>query len=169
MNKLVRSNLFRFFGLLLLQVIVLDKFYLQGLASPYIYILFIILLPVNISRSLALVLAFLLGIGEDMFSNTGAIHAAATVMVAFVRPYVFKILSPALGYEDIVTPSIKKPGVVWFLLYAAILVCVHNLMLFSLEIFSFSHILFAFLKIIMSSAITMVLIIIYEFLFYSAD
>ena len=78
--------------LILVQVLVLNNMNLGGYLNPYIYVLFLLLLPANINRSLLLIIAFITGLTIDYFGNTLGLHAAASVFLAFLRPGVINLL-----------------------------------------------------------------------------
>ncbi len=90
MNSIVGINTARFILLVLLQVLVLNHINFLGYINPYIYILFIILYPVKNNSSLFIFLSFLLGLCVDIFSDSGGVHAAASVTIAFLRPGFLK-------------------------------------------------------------------------------
>ena len=77
MNSLNISNIIRFFGLIVAQVLIFNHINFTGTINPYPYILFVLLYPVNNNRTLFIFLSFLLGLTVDMFSDSGGIHAAA--------------------------------------------------------------------------------------------
>jgi len=111
MNSAVLANIFRFILLLAVQIIIFNNMNFLGYISPYPYILFIILYPVNGNKSGLLLASFFLGLIMDMFSNSGGIHTTACVVLAYYRPYLFKF-SFGLSYEyqtiklnDVVTPE----------------------------------------------------------------
>ena len=87
----VLQNIFRFILLVLFQVLVLNNIQFLGYINPYLYILFILSLPVQMPRWFLLVLAFILGLSIDIFSNTLGMHAFATVFVAFFREGIIKL------------------------------------------------------------------------------
>ncbi|NIG52907.1 rod shape-determining protein MreD [Chitinophaga sp. Cy-1792] len=167
MSILLR-NIIRFVLLLLIQVFVLNKILIHQLVSPYLYMLFILVLPFNLPRPALMVLGFLMGISLDMFMNTMGVHAAACVFIAYLRPFIINILSPQGGFETTQkTPSMTSMGVSQFMIYAAILVFLHHAVYFTLEVFSFANPLYLLLKIILSSAASLFLILLYEMLFFS--
>ena len=85
------QNIFSFIVLILLQVLVLNNVQFLGFLNPYIYILFILSLPVKFPRWITLILGFVLGLIIDIFSNTIGIHAFATVLIAFFRAGIIKL------------------------------------------------------------------------------
>jgi len=91
MNNLYLKNSIRFVLLVLFQVLVLDQVHFGGYVIPYVYIIFILLLPFDIPKSLLLILAFGAGLTIDFFGNTLGLHTAALVMLAFARPGVLRL------------------------------------------------------------------------------
>lgn len=159
---------FRFLVLIALQVVILNNVQLSGFINPYLYVLFILLLPVKFPRIPALVLGFITGITVDMFTNTLGIHAAATVAMTFARPFVLNLFAPRDGYEAEAVPNIKDFGLNWFLVYASVLVFIHHLVLFYAEVFRISEFFSTLLRVFLSSVITLLLILIIQFLFGKA-
>ena len=156
----------RFFFLIFLQALVLNHIYLGGLINPYLYIYFILLLPFSVPGWMLLVSAFLLGAGVDLFTNTLGLNAAACVLMAFFRPMVINLVSSDPNSLIGETPSLRNQGVKWFVYYAAILTLIHHFALFYLEVFRFSEFLLTFLRVILSAAFTMMLIMISEYLLF---
>lgn len=164
-NEIIK-NLFRFVILVLVQVLVLKNIELGMYLNPFLYVLFILMLPFETPKALVLVLSFVTGITIDMFYDTPGMHAAASVFMGFCRPSVLKLFSPRDGYEFGTKPTIQYLGVPWFISYAGILVVLHHLVLFYIEAFRFSDFLFTLLRALTSSASTLVLVIVSQFLFY---
>jgi rod shape-determining protein MreD len=168
MSELLK-NIIRFMLLILLQVFVLNRIMVQGYAIPYLYMLFILLLPFDMPRWGLLICGLLLGLSLDMFTNTPGMHAAACVVMAYFRPFVMNVLSPQGGFETVkVTPSTSTMGWVPFMMYAAILTLIHHVVYFSLEIFDFHNLLFLLLKILLSALASIILVLVYEMLFSPA-
>lgn len=167
MSILLR-NIIRFGLLLLLQVFVLNKILVHQLVSLELYMLFVLLLPFNMPRPALMLMGLFMGLSLDMFMNTMGIHAAACVFMAYLRPFVINILSPQGGFETTQkTPSMTSMGISQFLIYAAILVLLHHVLLFILEVFGFGNLLYMLMKIVLSTAASLFLIILYELLFFS--
>ncbi len=158
----------RFIGLIFLilfQVLVLNKLNVSTYIHPYVYPMFIILLPFGIPKWVLLPLAFLAGISIDMFSNTGGMHAAACVFIAFIRPGLIKAYTPVTGYESITKPSISELGVLWFALFTATIILIHHTIYYLLQVWWMKDIGYLLLKIFLSASISTLLIVIFAFLF----
>ncbi|WP_300976649.1 rod shape-determining protein MreD [Flavobacterium sp.] len=155
MNSTLIVNFFRFIALLAIQIVVFNNMNFYGYISPFPYILYIILYPVNGNKSTLLASSFMLGLIMDMFTNSGGVHATACLILAYYRPYIFKF-SFGLSYEyqtvklnDVLTPERFS-----FLLISILL---HHIILFTLEAFEFSFILDVALRTLLSTVFTLLL------------
>ncbi len=157
-------NVFRFVLLVFLQLFVLNNIQFSGFVNPYLYVLFILLLPFETPGWLLLVLAFILGLVIDVASVTVGYHTMATVLMAYFRFHLLRFIAPHDGYEPGMSPTIQSLGLAWFLKYTSILVLSHHLVLFWVESFSFNDFLPATLRALASSIFTILLILIYQFL-----
>ena len=163
-NTIIR-NILRFFVLVLVQVLIVKNIELGRFINPFVYVLFILMLPFETPKWLLLLASFFLGITIDMFYDTSGMHAAACVVMGYIRPGVLKLFSPRDGYEFGTQPSIQYLGIPWFLSYAGILVVIHHLILFYIEIFRFSEFFSTFFRVIVSSIFTLLLVVISQYLF----
>jgi hypothetical protein len=159
-------NILRFFTVILLQVLLLDNVQMSGYLSPYFYIIFIILLPFEVPNWLLLSLAFILGFSIDLFNGTPGMHAAASVFIAFMRPFTLKNFSPRDGYESGTFPRVHYYGIEWFTKYTLILVLSHHFFLFFIEAFRFSDIFYTLFRIILNSILTSIIIVLSQFFIY---
>ncbi len=169
MNSILIKNIVRFIVLVLIQVFVLNNIRINGYINPYIYVLFILMLPFETKGWVLLVSSFFLGLSIDMFSHTLGMNAAAAVFMAFCRPVVIRLLSGSKGIEPGMQPGIKDMGFRWFFLYAFILILIHHLLLFYLEVFRLNEFLDTFYRALMSTAASLVLILLVQYLFIQRD
>jgi hypothetical protein len=162
-SRTVFFNILRFFFLIFFQGLILNHVNLGGYINPYFYIYFILLLPFSTSRWILLLLSFILGLGIDFFTNTIGLNAAACVLMAFARPFVISAISS--GPESLIgdTPSLRSQGLKWFLYYSIILILVHHVSLFYLEVFRLSEFFATFFRVLLSSAFTLLLVLISEY------
>jgi len=165
MNNLLFKNALRFFILVIIQIFLLNQIRLGGYINPYLYVLFILLLPFETPRWLLLILAFVLGLIIDIFSGTMGMHTAASVLMAFARPGVLKMIATKAQYESGVKPGIQDMGFPWFFSYAGLLIFIHHFLLFYIEVFRFSEFFTTFFRIILSSIVTLALVILSQYLF----
>ena len=155
-------NLARFILLLAAQVVIFNNFNFMGYINPFPYILFIILFPVNGNKYALLGASFLLGITMDLFCNSGGVHATACLLLAFVRPSLFKF-SFGLSYEyqtvrlnDVLTPERFS--------FIFLSVVIHHLTLFVLEVFTFEFLWDIILRTIISTLFTIIICILLIYL-----
>jgi hypothetical protein len=157
--------LIRFIILTLIQVLILNNLQLPGVFNPYIYPLFLLLLPIKMPQWILLLVGFAAGLTIDLFSNTMGMHAAASVLLCYMRPQVLKLVEPSGGYEQTDKPSLSYMGFRWFATYASILVVIHHLFFFFLETLEFGQFGFMLLKIVLSTLLSLALIFLTEFFF----
>ncbi len=173
MNSTIK-NILRFCIILLLQVIILNKITLRWWSEPsnfpifipYVYPLFILLLPFETAVPFLLIIGFVLGITVDTFMNTAGMHACATVLIAYLRTNVLSALLPRnLSEYAGQHPSIRTMGWMPFLVYSTFLILLHHIVFFSIELWNFSNMGFLILKILASAVTSMLFIIVYLLLF----
>ncbi len=165
MNNLAANNIIRFFSLVIIQVLILNSVQVSGYINPYLYVLFILLLPFNTPKWLVLTSAFAIGILIDMFSYSYGMHAAASVLMAFCRPLVISFASGKHEIDHEIQPSIIDFGFKWFLLYSSLLIFIHHFAYFFLEEFTFRYFFSSLFKIIINVIITLILVIMSQYLF----
>lgn len=162
MNSTLFTNTFRFVLLLALQIIVFNNMNLLGYVSPFPYLLFIILFPVNGNKSALLAASFLLGIIMDLFSNSGGTHATACILLAYVRPTLFKFaFGLSYEYQTIRLNDVLTLQRFTFILLAVI---IHHFTLFLLEAFQLSFILDTLLTALLSTLFTTLICIVIIYL-----
>jgi len=166
MLRLLANNIIRFLVVILIQVLILNNIMLHGYLNPYFYIIFILLLPFETPRWLLLVAGFALGISVDLFANTLGMHTAATVFIAFLRPWGLSIFAPRDGYEPETLPTVHFYGLTWFVSYALVLTFLHHLVLFYIEVFHFQEFFSTFLRVFLSTLLTASTIILSQFFIF---
>jgi rod shape-determining protein MreD len=155
---------FVYFALLvLLQIFVLNNIQLSGYINPMIYILFILLLPFEISGWLLLLLGFATGLTIDMFMNTLGMHSSATIAMAYARPHVISFLSQRVDADYKGAPTMKVTGLQWYVRYTVTLVFIHHFFLFFIETLSFIHFLPTLWRIIVSTLITSSVVLLVQY------
>ena len=167
------TNVFRFISLVALQVLILKRINIGGdsfnYISIFVYPLFIFLLPLRTPKAAILLLAFTMGLVIDMFYDSPGVHASAMVFIGFIRPFILNRIEPRGGYNPNYSPTKKRMGFSWFLRYSAILLFVHLLFYFSVEIFNFALFGDVIIRTISSFVISMIFIIILIFIFDPTD
>ncbi len=167
MNSTLK-NILRFFALVLVQVLFINHIKIGGYVNPYVYPLFILLLPIGYSKAGLLFLAFLSGLSVDLFMGTPGLHAGATTLMAFCRPAIIKLVSGNPNNDLHKEPNFNNMGFDWWLRYSLVLMTVHALTLFLLESFTFTLFWQALLRTLISLPISIFLITIILYLFSSS-
>ncbi len=163
MNSTVLINILRFITLLFAQALVFNKVDVFGYAFCYPYILFILLYPVNGNRHLLLLLSFILGLGVDSLLNTGGPHATACLVLAYLRPTLFKF-SFGLSYEY-QTIKINDRISADRITFIVLSIVIHHLVLYLLEEFRWSLIVEALFRTLCTGILTLIVSIITIYLF----
>jgi rod shape-determining protein MreD len=161
-NSVIRYFII-FIILMFLQVMLFNNIQFSGYINPYVYLMLILLLPVEIPSWLLLIISFITGLTVDFFSGTPGMHASASVLAGFSRPYALRIISPRDGYEPGATPSMEIYGFRWFLLYTVTIVLIHHFALFYMEVFRFTDFFRTFLRVILSSIFSTIFILLAEY------
>jgi hypothetical protein len=167
MNRRFVGNIIRFIVLALAQIYVFNKIQVSGYINPQVYILFILMLPFEISGFWLLTFAFTMGLTIDFFQHTPGLHASASVILAFLRPGVIRLVGKKDDMESWQYPNVRDAGSMWFLAYTIILVFLHHLFLFYFEVFRFSEFFTTLLKVAINTVLTSLIIMMIQFLFYS--
>ena len=139
---------------------------LYNLATPYLYILFIMLLPFDTPNVLLFILAFLMGLTIDAFYDTPGLHAAASVVLALVRILFISITVQKEGFDNEPEPTLSIMGFRWFFTYALVLTLFHHFFLFNLEVFRISDIRYTLSRFVLSSLFTVFLMLVIGLLFF---
>jgi hypothetical protein len=163
MNRSGIIVVFYFIIYLLVQVMLFKQIVLFNTAFCFLYVVFILLLPIE-TNSLALMgLAFLLGFFVDVFYDSLGLHAMSLVLVAYLRNYWLGTITPQGGYDAGEGPTLAVNGLQWFMVYALPLVFVHHFVLFFTEAGGFGIFWFTMQKVITSLIFTMTVILFLQY------
>lgn len=153
---------------ILIQVVFLKNLVLFDMAFCFVYIAFILMLPIQISSTSLILAGFASGLVIDVFYDTLGINAAATTFIAFLRPVWMRLIPPRVGYEDINMPTLKTFGFSWFLLYSLPLIFIHHMVIFYMEAGGFFMFFFTLSKVIFSTIFTFLIVVLAQYMFYKA-
>lgn len=156
-NGLLR-HLGYFVLFMVIQITIMNNINFWGYINPYIYVMFILLLPFDIKGWALLILAFGTGLLVDMFSDTQGMHAAACVLMAFARPAVINMITSRTDFDPGSIPQISLLGTRWVIIYSLTLILLHHTLLFFLEIFRFSDFFLTIGRILASSGFTFIMV-----------
>lgn len=154
-----------FVVMVLLQVLIFNQIHLGGFLNPFLYVLFILLLPLSTPRYLVLLLSFAMGMTIDWFSNSPGLHASASVLMGYMRSPVIGLISQKESDQSDY-PGLRQTGWSWFLTYSVMLVLIHHFFLFFVEVFSFENFFRTLMRSFASSIFTLVMIILSQFIMF---
>lgn len=147
--------------LIILQVFLLNHIHMFGIATPLLYVYFILLFPRNYPQWSAMLWAFAIGLTLDAFNNTPGVTAASLTLIAALQPFAIR---PFLSRESSETliPGMRTLGVFNFIVYIFVLTTIHIFTFFSLEMFSFFNLIEWAECAGASTALTILLILVIE-------
>jgi len=154
----------RFVLLILLQVLLLNRISLFGLATPVLYGYFLLKLPMGRNPFFVIISAFLMGLMIDIFLNTPGMNAAAITIVAALRKPVMDLFFEKEEYDEFIPGIYTATGP--FVRFTIFMVLLHLTLLFFIESFTLFNLTSTLLRMITSSVITILLIVTLDSLFY---
>jgi rod shape-determining protein MreD len=167
MSELVK-NIIRFTLFIAVQFFVLFQIKpLHQFIVPYLYFLYILWLPFNTPRLGLTFTGFVFGMALDYFTKTPGLHAAACTLIAYVRPFLIGILISQEGADqNYKSPSVTSMGFAPYATYVVILTLLHHTYLVFLEWLDFGSFWFFLGKVLGTTGISLLLIVLTELLFY---
>ncbi len=150
-----------FVTFVLVQAIVLGRIHLFGVATPLLYIYFVVQFPRNFPKWAGLLWGFFMGFFIDMFTNTPGLAAASLTLIAAIQPYYLELFLSRDTAEDM-KPALSTMGFTRYVYYVVPQVLLFCLLFFTLEHLSFFNLTHWALCILGSSVITLVLIFTFE-------
>ncbi|MEZ0485567.1 hypothetical protein [Fibrella aquatica] len=148
---------------IILQILFVRNLVLFDYGFCFVYVACILLMPNEISQTWLLLLAFATGVIIDTFYNTLGIHAAATVLMTYVRPLIIRVQMSQRIQESRVIFTLQELGFGEFFKYVFVLVLIHHAALFLIEAGSLSLIVPTLLRTLASALFTTVSIILIQF------
>jgi hypothetical protein len=152
--------------LLLAQVFILKNMMLFDSAFCFAYILVLLLISIEVNGVIQMIMAFFIGLFIDLFYHTPGLHAAASVLVVFVKVYWIALIVPSGGYETASKLNIHNQGIEWFLTYSYPLILIHSITLLFLEAAGVAFFWSTLLKAFYTSLFTLAMVLIIQYLFY---
>ncbi len=156
--------LFRLVLLLLAQILIFSNINFSSFVNPYIFPLFILLMPFETPRWLLMVIGFGAGLALDVFLGSIGMHAAACLLIAYLRPFLINVITPK-GTEFEISPNVYAQGVTWFIVYLGATMFVYLTFYFLLEAATFLNFFLLLVKIFFSVLVSVIFMLIFLFLF----
>lgn len=151
-----------FVVLVVAQAVVFNRLDLFSVALAFVFIYFIIKLPITLSASWVMLLSFLLGVSVDIFSDTPGMNALACTCLGGCRRTVMRLYVPR---EDDVMhriPSSRTLGGAVFSKYVVTMSLTYCILVFCIEAFTFFRPLMLMAKIVASTLLTSLIILLLD-------
>ncbi len=165
MSRSIVVQVLVFFIYLFFQVIILKNAVMFHVAFCFLYVGYLLLMPVENNPLILMALGFVMGFSVDVFYDSLGLHALASVLLMYVRNYWLAGLTPQGGYDANALPSVANNGVQWFITYALPLIFLHHAVLFYTEAGGFDYFWHTLIKVITSTAYTLLVMLIVEYVF----
>jgi hypothetical protein len=165
MNRSTIIQAISFFIYLFFQVLILKNSVLFGTAFCFLYIAYLLLLPVETNPLWLMLVGFFMGFFIDMFYDSLGLHALSCVLIMYLRNVWLARLTPQGGYDNSAVPAVAASGLQWFLTYSIPLVLLHHSVLFFTEAGGFQYFWFTLWKVLCSTVYTTIVILIVQYLF----
>lgn len=159
-------NIFRLALLLLAQILIFSNINFSSFINPYIFPLFILLLPFETPRWVLMLFGMFSGLLLDYFLGSTGMHAAAGLLIGYMRPFLINIITPK-GTEFEISPNVYAQGIAWFIVYLGITMFIYLTLYFFVEAATFLNFFFMLLKIFLSTVVSVIFMLIFLFLFSS--
>jgi hypothetical protein len=166
MNQIIK-HIIRFVVLVIFQSLILNQLEIGFGIQLMIYPLLIVLLPFELGTVYLLFIAFFMGMAIDSISNTYGLHTSSLLLIAYLRPQIFKMFAPRDGYDNLKEGNIYEMGPRWFISVFGLMLFIHHLWFFTLEIFRFNDILFILQKTLLSLPLSFLICLLTQALFVS--
>ena len=157
MTKNAFISLLLFVLMVFLQIIC-NRICIFNMAVPFVFIYFILRLPLTLSINWVMTLSFLIGFVVDIFSNTLGMFSMSCVILAVFRKPIFSLFYPREDELTIPIPSIRTLGVGNYIKYMFTLTALFCTCIYIIQLFTFSNIMLTLLRIIGSSIISAIIL-----------
>jgi hypothetical protein len=165
MNRFGVFQIALFVVYLLVQVVVLKNAVFFHTAFCFLYIGYLLRLPVETNHMALIGVGFGMGLLVDVFYDSLGLHTMACVLIMYLRPYWLSLLTPQGGYDSGAMPGIGQFGLQWYLVYATPLVVLHLSVLFFTEAGGFEYFWITVGKIGASALYTLLVLVMVDVFF----
>jgi rod shape-determining protein MreD len=155
------KRLLFFLLLCLAQVLVLNRIQLFNMATPLLYVNFVLTFPLGYPKWGILLWSFAMGVIIDTFSNTPGLACASLTLLGCIQPYLIQLFIPQ-DADETMEISIKTLGMGKFFTYSLMSVFVFCLVFYSLEAFNFFNWQHWLGCIVGSTIVTMMLVMAFQ-------
>lgn len=146
------------FLLMVFLQVVCNRICLFNIAVPFVFVYFILRLPMSLSVNWVMTLSFLIGLVVDIFSNTYGMYAMSSTIIGALRKPIFTLFYPREDEMSNSIPSINTLGVSTYIKYMFTLVLLLCVVIYFIQLFTFYNIGLTIMRIIGSSLLTAVIL-----------
>lgn len=170
MNLLVR-NILIFVVFLLAQVLLFNNFTILNTATPHVYLLFLLLLPLSLEFYWVVLIAFVAGLLVDSFSISlfSGIHAFSSVLMMSLRRFWVDIISNKSAYRDDEEAFLYNQPITWYIQFLLPLILLHQISYYLLDAFGFENLGITMLRIGTSTLYSFAFILVFTLLIYKTN
>ncbi len=158
-------HIFSFLLLAGLQVFVLNNLHISGYFIPQVFILFLLLLPVNTDIWFCLIAGFVSGAVVDGLAGTYGIHAFSGTALGYFRFFYIKYSLDKEEIERGMTPNLRNMPTLWHFTYLLFCSILYHQLAFFMEAFKLSGLGATSLKALSSGLAATGIMLLIGFLF----
>ncbi len=147
------KHIFLFLLYSFFQITLLNHMVLWDIATPFVFLLFLLMLPLTVSRPVLFTVTFFAGLIIDIFSQTYGLHTFGALLVIGLREYWIAVITSA-SFRSVEEIPLDKQSLIWYTTYLFPLIFVHHTAFFFLEAMQLENFLYTLLKIVGSSIYT---------------
>ena len=142
---------------LFVQIFVLNNLSISPLVAPMVYVVLLVMMPIESSQWKMLCVGLLLGVLMDITMGTVGLNTLVTLPLAVWRkPLLYAATGLSVMSKEDGVPSVKRLGV-RFHRYAITMIILHSLLFYFVEWLSFDNFGTLLLRILCSTLCSLVL------------
>lgn len=158
MDKRVITFIIMFVVLVLVQALLMNHIVLFNYAVCFVFIYFLIKLPVGISSNWLLTLGFFLGLTVDLLSDTPGLNALSCTLLASLKRPVFYAYMQHDDHTRNIEPGVNTMGWLNYGKYMLTMSAIYSFIITFVEYLSFADILEILIKAAASAIFTFLII-----------
>lgn len=140
MDRSIFTFIILFILLTLAQVLIFNHIVLFSAAVAFIFIYFIISLPMGLHTNWLILLSFLAGFCVDVFSDTAGVNSLSCTLLAVLKRPVFFAYVPRDDKTKVMHPTLRTLGWPVYTKYLLTMCAIYCLLAFSIEYFSLANV-----------------------------
>ena len=163
------SHIIRFLLLVVLQSFIFSFLPLFTYAMGFVYIFFILFMPLHWPKYMQLLLAFGIGLLIDLLTGTHGIHAIVSPIILLLREPLLRLILPKYNDEEWKNLNLFQRDIFEFSAYILSLSFIFCLLFYALNFFTMRSILQMLWYVLASTGFTFILLLMYRLIFATAN